>query len=310
MQSNWEIVASVADMIHPVYRELIYKAAQGDIIHNDDTVMKILDQMNLQDEERKGRSGMFTSGFMSIAGDTRIALFLTGHNHVGENMADILAKRSAALGPPIQMCDGLSRNTPKDFKTILANCLAHARRKFVEVDRSFPQECRYVLKTLEKVYENDAYTKDMHMSPEQRIKYHQENSSKPMGDLKTWLVAQIDDKKVEPNSGLGQAISYMLKHFKELTLFLRVPKAPLDNNLCEQVLKRAILRRKNSLFYKTCHDAYIGDLFMSIIHTCSLCKANPFKYLKTLQQHSSSVTKNPEKWMPWNYEEMLHTAAE
>jgi len=55
--------------------------------------------------------------------------------------------------------------------------------------------------------------------------------------------------------------------------------------------------------------AYIGDLFMSIIHTCSLCKANPFKYLKTLQEHSSLVAKNPEKWMPWNYEEMLQPEA-
>jgi len=130
--TQWEIVASVADKIHPVYRELIRKAAQGDIIHNDDTVMKILDRMNLPDEDKTERNGMFTSGFMSIADNIRIALFVTGHNHAGENMDDILAKRSAILGTPIQMCDGLSRNTPKDFKVILANCLTHARRRFVD----------------------------------------------------------------------------------------------------------------------------------------------------------------------------------
>ena len=308
--TQWEIVESVADKIAPAYRELVRKAAQGDVIHNDDTVMKILERMNLPDEDRKGRSGMFTSGFASIAGDIRIALFLTGHKHAGENMAEILAKRNAALSPPIQMCDGLSRNTPKDFKTILANCIAHGRRKFVELNESFPKECEYVLKTLEKVYRNDAYTKEKEMDPEQRLKYHQDNSTDLMEDLKTWLTSQLEDKKVEPNSALGQAISYMLKHFKGMTLFLHVPKAPLDNNLCEQVLKKAILHRKNSLFYKTEHGAYIGDLFMSLIHTCSLCKANPFNYLKTLQQYSSSVTKNPEKWMPWNYEEMLRPVAE
>ena len=307
--TQWEIVESVADKIYPVYRELIRKAAQGDVIHNDDTVMKILDRMNLPDEDRTGRSGMFTSGFMSIAHDTRIALFVTGHNHAGENMADILAKRSGALGPPIQMCDGLSRNIPKDFKVILANCLTHARRRFVEEQISFPKECEYVLKKLEKVYENDAHTKQKHMSPEQRLKYHQERSLPLMEDLKVWLAAQMDDKKTEPNSGLGQAISYMLKHFKELTLFLRVPKAPLDNNICEQTLKKAILHRKNSLFYKTCHGAYIGDLFMSLIHTCNLCNANPFEYLKTLQEHSSLVIKNPKKWMPWNFQEMICSEA-
>ena len=307
--TQWEVVASVADKIAPVYRELIRKAAQGDIIYNDDTVMKILDQINLPDEERKGRKGMFISGFMSVSGSTRIALFLTGHNHAGENMAQILAKRSDELGPPIQMCDGLSRNIPKDFKTILANCLAHGRRKFVEVNSSFPKECSYVLKTLEKVYRNDAYTKEKDMDAEQRLKYHQDNSAKLMEDLKTWLTSQIGDKKVEPNSSLGQAISYMLKHFKGMTLFLRVPKAPLDNNLCEQVLKKAILHRKNSLFYKTEQGVYIGDLFMSIIHTCNICKANPFNYLKTLQEHSSLIAKNPEKWMPWNFQEMLQSEA-
>ena len=148
-------------------------------------------------------------------------------------MADVLAKRNAVLGPPIQMCDGLGRNIPKDFETILANCIAHGRRKFVEVNESFPKECEYVLKTLEKVYANDAYTKESNMSPEQRLKYHRENSASLMEDLKTWLKNQLEDKNIEPNSGLGQAISYMLKHFKGMTLFLRVPKAPLDNNLCE-----------------------------------------------------------------------------
>ncbi|MHB8276848.1 MAG: IS66 family transposase [Candidatus Humimicrobiaceae bacterium] len=308
--TQWEIVEEVAGKIAPVYRELVRKAAQGDVIHNDDTVMKILDEINIPDKERNGRKGMFTSGFMSIANDTRIALFLTGHNHAGENMAEILAKRNDELGPPIQMCDGLSRNIPKDFKTILANCIAHGRRKFVEVNESFPKECEYVLKTLEKVYANDAYTKEKGMDPDQRLKYHQENSTELMEDLKTWLTNQLEDKKIEPNSSLGQAISYMLKHFKGMTLFLRVPKASLDNNLCEQVLKKAILHRKNSLFYKTLYGAYVGDLFMSLIHTCNLCKINPFKYLKTLQENSSLTEKNPEKWMPWNYREMLNSAEE
>lgn len=192
---------------------------------------KILSRINIPDKERDGRKGIFTSGFASVSGSTKIALFVTGHNHAGENMADILAKRSEKLGPPIQMCDALSRNIPKDFKTILANCISHGRRRFVEINENFPKECGYVLKTLEKVYANDAYTKENEMSPEERLKYHQDNSSTLMEDLKTWLKAQLEEKNIEPNSSLGQAISYILKHYKGMTLFLRVPKAPLDNNL-------------------------------------------------------------------------------
>ena len=143
------------------------------------------------------------------------------------------------------------------------------------------------------------------MDPDQRLKYHQDNSTELMGDLKDWLILQLEGKKVEPNSSLGEAISYMLKHYKGMTLFLREPKAPLDNNLCERILKKAILHRKNSLFYKTCHGAYVGDLFMSLIHTCSFCGANPFEYLKALQENSSSVLNDPEKWLPYNYDKML-----
>jgi len=303
--TQWEIVEEVAVKIAPVYRELLRQAAQGDIIYNDDTVAKILSQMNIADKDRRERKGIFTSGFASVLGDIKIALFVTGHNHAGENMADILARRAKELPPPIQMCDGLSRNVPKEFKTILSSCICHGRRKFVDINEAFPKECKFVLKVLEKVYVNNAYTKEMNMSPEERLRFHQDNSGPLMEDLRIWLVSQLEEKKVEPNSALGGAISYMLKHFKGMTLFLRVPKAPLDNNLCERILKKAILHRKNSLFYKTPNGAHVGDLFMSLIHTCNLCRVNPFEYLKALQENYSLIAKNPDKWMPWYYMEMI-----
>jgi len=143
------------------------------------------------------------------------------------------------------------------------------------------------------------------MSSEERLKFHQLHSNPLMEKLNIWLNKQIDDKLVEPNSGLGQAISYMLNHWPELTQFLRVAGAPLDNNICEQALKRAILHRKNALFYKTQHGAYIGDLFMSLIHTCNLMKINPFKYLVALQKYSTLIFKNPSQWMPWNYKKAV-----
>jgi transposase len=213
-------------------KHLIKEAAQGEIIYNDDTVAKILSRMNLAGKERGKRKGIFTSGFASIVGSIKIALFVTGHNHAGENLNDILEKRNASIGPPIQICDALSRNIPKDFKTILSSCISHGRRRFVEINESFPKECQFVLKVLEKVYANDAYTKEMPMSPEERLKYHQDNSAKLMEDLKNWLTSQLEEKNIEPNSALGGAISYMLKHYKGITKFLRVAKAPLDNNLC------------------------------------------------------------------------------
>ena len=90
-----------------------------------------------------------------------------------------------------------------------------------------------------------------------------------------------------------------------LTTFLREAGAPLDNNLCERALKRAVLHRKNALFYRTLHGAEVGDLFMTLIHTCQLCGANSFDYLTELQRHARELTANPTGWMPWNYRQTL-----
>jgi transposase len=113
---------------------------------------------------------------------------------------------------------------------------------------------------------------------------------------------------VEPNSGLGGAISYLLNHWQRLTLFLRQVGAPIDNNVCERALKKAILHRKNSLFYRTENGAKVGDLFMSLIHTAELCGANPFDYLTQLQRHADELKRSPSQWMPWNYRDTLERA--
>jgi len=309
--TQWEVAEKEADKIYPAYDELLRLSAQAVILHNDDTPMKILDLMKEiqvqqeQDEKKSSRTGIFTTGIVAKLEDHMIALFFTGRNHAGENITEVLRKRSSGLPPPIQMCDALSRNCSKEFKTILANCMTHGRRNFVDVYESFPEQCQYVIDTLADVYKHDSETKQQAMSAEERLEYHQTHSGPLMDDLKLWLEEQLAEKKTEPNSGLGQAIGYMLNHWKALTQFLHAPGAPLDNNICERALKRAILHRKNSLFYKTQHGAYVGDLFMSLIHTCHLSKVNPFHYLVSLQKYSSELFKNPAAWLPWNYQQTM-----
>ena len=141
--------------------------------------------------------------------------------------------------------------------------------------------------------------------PRRGCSFHQQYSGPLMEQLHGWLKEQLTEAKTEPNSGLGKAISYLLNHWQPLTLFLREKGAPLDNNLCERALKKAILNRKNAMFYKTSNGAMVGDLFMSLIHTCELNGVNSFRYLTELQRHSADVKRTPEDWMPWNYGETL-----
>ena len=299
--TQWDIVERVADHIYPTFDELVRQAAQGEVFFNDDTTMKILSVINAKSEDDPGRKGVFTSAILAHHEGHRIALFFTGRKHAGENIADVLQKRASGLAPPIQMCDALSRNVPQGFRIVLANCLVHGRRNFIDAMAGFPEKCQHVIEALAEVYHHDEVCKQKAMTRQERLSYHQAQSEPVMKELKEWLQAQLDQKQVEPNSSMGKAVNYMLRHWDPLTLFLRVPGAPLDNNLCEQALKKAVLHRKNSYFFKTEHGAYIGDLFMSLIHTCNLNGVNPFDYLTTLQKHKSRLFKKPQNFMPWNY---------
>lgn len=307
--TQWEVVSRAGALLEPAYGELIRQAAQGEVIHNDDTTMKILDLEGPPPPEpgeaSQARTGVFTSGIVSTRAGHKIALFFTGRKHAGENLGELLAHRARELSAPIQMCDALSRNTAGEFETIVANCIAHARRRFVDVAENFPDECPYVLETLREVYHNDAIAHRRALSSQERLAFHQEQSGPLMEGLEQWCREQFDQRKVEPNSGLGEAITYMQKHWRELTLFLREPGAPLDNNICERALKKAILHRKNSLFYKTENGARVGDVFMSLIHTAELVQANPFDYLVAVQRNPHEVSQSPAQWMPWNYRETL-----
>jgi transposase len=321
--TQWELLHNGALEIEVVLQQLIVEGAQGKVLHNDDTPSKIIDLVKENKARKKAlessggegtsrkkdpedRTGIYTSGVISVTAEGhRVALFFTGREHAGENLARVLEKRQESLPAPIHMCDGLAANSPGEFERIIANCLAHSRRKYVDVAEIFPAECKYVLESLKLVYRHDAEAREASMSPEARLRHHQEKSAPVMGDLEEWLERQFEEKLVEPNSSLGEAIVYMQKRWKKLTRFLHIPGAPLDNNVVERGLKKAILHRNNSRFYKTQNGARVGDLYMSLIHSAELEGVDPFDYLSELLRHSAELRECPGDWMPWNYRQTL-----
>lgn len=310
--TQWDLVQAAAkNALTPAHEELLNQAAQASVVYNDDTTMKVLQLTRKQraaalaDDAQAERTGVFTSGIVATHTGHQIALFFTGVRHAGENLAAVLARRNTDLPAPIQMCDGLSRNIPSEFDTILAQCLAHARRKYVELTETFPAEVRIVLEILREVYITDAHAREQGLAPAQRLQLHQKASRPRMAALEEWMQRQFTERIVEPNSALGAAILYMQKRWSELTLFLRVEGAPLDNNTSERALKKAILHRKNALFYRTLAGAHVGDVFMSLIHTAELNDVAPFEYLVALQRNAVDLAANPAAWMPWNYQATL-----
>lgn len=316
--TQWQVVNERASVFEPVFRDLVQLAAQGSLLHNDDTYVRILALMGKRrakllargELEDPDRTGLFTTAVVSVTSDKKpIALFFSGRKHAGENLADLLDQRAADLPPPIQMSDALSRNLPKGHAVVESNCLAHGRRQIVDEVENFPETCRHVLEQLGLVYKVDDRCRKQGLSDEQRLLVHQAESATVMADLQAWMQAQLDDKHIEPNSGLGEAFNYMLKRWDKLTLFLRVPGAALDNNIVERALKQPIRHRNNSLFYRSERGAKVGDLFMSLIYTALMHNENPFDYLTALQHNADAVAEHPGDWLPWRYRSTLAAAA-
>jgi transposase len=194
--TQWEIAEEVADLLKPAGDELIRQAAQGDVVHGDDTGMRVLKLTRPPEDER---TGVFTTGVASVAGDRQIAVYFTGRKHAGENVADVLKQRASELPLPVLMCDASASNTSQldeGVEMLLARCLAHGRRKIVSVAASFPDQCIHVLTELGKVYKADAAAKERKLTPGERLQLHQEPEQ--AGDGR---VVEMDEPAVRRAAG-------------------------------------------------------------------------------------------------------------
>jgi transposase len=310
--TQWEQIEKVGDSSHVVFRHLEHLAAQGELIYQDDTAVRILSLMDENQQVQaqadaiglsraKERTGMYTTALVVKVGERTVGLYYSGRCHAGENLAALLKQRQAGQERPLVMSDALSRNEVAEASLIRCHCLAHGRRKFSELEEVFPHECQVVMEALKQVFDHDEVARKEQMDGAARLAYHQEYSAPIMDRLKTWLKTQLDDRLVEPNSSLGKAVAYMQEHWETLTRFLHLPGAPIDNNLCERSLKLFIRQRKNSLFYKTEHSAYVASVLTSLIATCLYAGVNAVDYLVALQENRHEVFLNPAAWLPWNY---------
>lgn len=317
--TQWGVMAEVAGTLKLIFDALKITAAQASLFYIDDTPMRVQElkkkgaaeagESDGERKKKKKRTGIFTSVILAQSTGRQVMLYLTGNLYAAERLKEVLGFRKEDLPIPIQMSDALSWNGSQGYSYLEALCLTHGRREFVDLVKFFPEATRRVIGDLRSVYKTDAEAREQNLSPEARLKLHQDHSGPVMEQLKLWMEAELAEKRVEPNGGLGQAMKYMLKYWAGLTLFLREPGAPLDNSIAERAIKRAVLHRKNSMSYKTQKGAEVGDTFMSLIETCRANRVNPYDYLMALTTHAKAVEADPARWLPWNYHENLLSAA-
>src|SRR3954468_14896118 len=301
---QWERVEAVADALLPVYLYLRTVAAQAGVLIGDDTRVQILScyEENQQRAADGQRHGLHTTGIVAHSfhkAQPSVVLYMSGRQHAGENVGELLELRSAEQGPPLQVGDALAANWSHASPVVTVKCLAHARRQFTDIEEMFPEECGQVREAFATVYRYEAETTDM--TPDKRLAHHQLHSAPILERLQNWISTQFEQRRVEPNSALGKAFAYLQRHWEGLTQFLRWGNAPLDTNAVERALKRVVLHRKNALFFRTEQGSAVGDLLMSVIETCRANGIRAADYLLQVMNNARAVQDNPAQWLPWTY---------
>jgi transposase len=215
--TQWDHIERVADYAYPVFEHLKELAAQGEVIYQDDTHVRIL---SLMAENRQAqaegtsaeRTGMYTTALVAQQGTQTICLYVAGRAHAGENLEALLTHREEDRDKPLVMSDALASNAADEAALIRCHCLAHGRRKFTELEEAFPDECAVVTEALRQVFDHEEAARIQQMSAEARLGYHQQYSGPIMEALKHWLDEQFEERNVEPNSSLGKAFQYLLTH--------------------------------------------------------------------------------------------------
>lgn len=306
--TQWELLKQHEDVLLKIFDYLKSIAAQASLFIYDDTTMPIQAQ-TISNKKTGSKKGTYTTGVLAYVQERIIPLFICAPKTAGINISELWDKRDTnLLEPPILMCDGLSANRPEDIphdQYIYANCLTHARRKFIELQKHYPKVCNPIIDMFSQVYRNDKHTKEM--TDYDRLAYHQEHTAPVMNKIRGTLTQLIDDKRYEPNSQIIKAVNYSLKRWHELTVFLRELGAPLDSNSAEQILKIPIRQRKNSQYFKTIGSAYLSTAIISIVMSCVFSEIDPVEYLTALFKNKGKILLNPSGWLPWEYKNTHET---
>lgn len=138
-------------------------------------------------------------------------------------------------------------NVRSDARITFAACWAHARRKIDECRGAFPIQVAKLESLIGMLYDVEDQIKTLD-EPE-RLARRQSLSRHVLGLIEQYLASEaMSSPAVLPKSNLGQAAAYVRRHWEALSRYTEDASIPIDNNDCEQLMKRVAVGRKNWLF--------------------------------------------------------------
>ena len=295
-------MAGAARTLEPLYDLMKTLILLCGTIHTDDTSVKV------RDSERK----------IKVTG--RLWIYFGDHLHP-YNVFDFTMSRKRD-GPSwfLQGFRGyLQADAFSGYDGIYAGgsvvevgCNAHARRKFVEAQKTDMARAAAALAYYRQLYAIEKEIKaKLAKLPEEadeptraaiRLRVRQEQAVPVWEAFEKWLEAE--GPNVLPKSPLGGALGYLRNNLEALKRYTSSGYLSIDNNVAEQHMKTIATGRKNWLFTGSEAGGKTMAVLFSLVSSCQRHGHDPFVYLRDvltrLPDHPKECLEDllPARWSP------------
>jgi transposase len=262
-QTLWDQLFALSSHLEPAYEALHEHVLSHPVVGADETTWRLMGQKAVTNTKR----------WQVWALSAPDAVVYQLHPSRSADAAEQLFQDFSGIA----MCDGYSAyqalaKRRHDFK--LAHCWAHARRKFVEIEESFPKQAEQALELIRDLYRIEHGLQDK--PPDERLSIRQQRAGPVVQQIHRWALEQ----RALPQSPLGKAIGYLGKHWDGLRVFLSDPDVPLDNNQTERAMRSVVLGRKNHFGSRSERGTKVAAMMYSLVETAKINRVDPELYLK------------------------------
>src|SRR6266702_2530551 len=293
-QAVW--CGDVADLVEPLYRRMAERVRQSHVVATDDTVFPMLGPGQTQ--------------------STRMWVYV-GDEANPYNVFDFTLNRGRE-GPKEFLKDytevlladayGGYNGVVAGNAIMRAGCWSHARRKFVEAEKTAPEIAREAVDLIGRVFAVEKQAKDVSVA--ERLALRQTQSVPVLAELRQKLL--VWKERLLPKHPMAEAVNYTLGQWEELAVFTRDGAVPIDNNVSEREMKRVVLNRKNSLFVGNPRGGRTAAILASLTSTCRRHDMDPHLYfMQLLANLPTWPARDRDAWLPdrWKKTHIARCAA-
>ncbi len=280
-QSVW--CGDAADLMRPLYGLMVRRVLQSHVVCTDDTVMPML----APEKTKQARMWVYVG---DEANPYNVFDFTLSRSRDGpvKFLGDY---KQTLLADAYGGYDGVVVGN----EITRAGCWAHARRKFVDAEKTQPSIAAEAVGWIKRLYAVEEQGRPLEVGA--RLALRQKESVPILSALKDKLLAWKDS--LLPKHPMAQAAAYALNQWIELNVFAGDGSVPIDNNVSEREMKRVVLNRKNSLFVGNERGGVTAAILSSLTSTCRRHGVNPQLYLTQLLANlPTAATSELADWLP------------